>query len=53
VPGQENMVGGTFPLKPIQAQQPVQNVTVHRCIVMQNSQLSSALLFTCDKQFAM
>jgi len=56
VPGDENMVGGTFLSKPIQVQQSVQNVTMHRCVVMQNygylCQLSLALLFTCDKQFA-
>ena len=56
VPGHENVVGGTFLLKPIQVQQPVQNVTIHICVVMQNDaylgQLSLALLFICDKQFA-
>jgi len=52
------MVGGTFLSKPIQVQQPVQNVTaqMRNCLVMQNygylGQLSLALLFTSDKQFA-
>jgi len=54
--GHENMVGGTFLLKTIQVQQPVQNVAMYRCVVMQNygylGQLFLALLFTCDKQFA-
>jgi len=45
----------SFLSKLIQVQQPVQNVAMHRCVVMQNygylGQLSLALLFTCDKQF--
>jgi len=52
----ENVVGGAFPQIRIQVQHPVEQVTYEQvgCKVkvrLTLGQLSSALLFTCDKQF--